>query len=57
MVLKEMILTVSILGGCCNPERNDFYVFTVGGHGGLEGTDFKQFLYWEGMVVLKELVL
>ena len=39
MVLKELILTVSILGGC----------------GGLERTDFYHFLLWEGMVVLKEL--
>ena len=37
-VLKELILTVSILGGC----------------GSLERTDFKQFLLWEGVVVLKD---
>ena len=41
MVLKELILTVSTLGGC----------------GGLERTDFKQFLLWEAVVVLKELIL
>ena len=40
MVLKELILTVSTLGGC----------------GGLERTDFKQFLPWEAVVVLKELI-
>ena len=39
MVLKELILTVSTLGGC----------------GGLERTEFLQFLLWEGVVVLKEL--
>ena len=39
MVFKEFILTVSILGGC----------------GGLERTDFQQFLLWEAVVVLKEL--
>ena len=33
----ELILKVSILGGC----------------GGLERTDFSQFLLWEGVVVLK----
>ena len=41
MVLKELIFTVSTLGGC----------------GGLERTDFEQFLLWEGVVVLKELIL
>ena len=40
MVLKEMILTVSTFGGC----------------GGLERNDFLQFLYWEGVVLLKELI-
>ena len=40
MVFKELILTVSTLGGC----------------GGLETTDFLQFLLWEGMVVLKDLI-
>ena len=43
MVLKELIfnsLTVSMLGG----------------YGGLERTDFSQFLLWEGVVVLKELI-
>ena len=27
-----------------------------GEYGGLEKTDFKQFLLWEGVVVLKELI-
>ena len=40
MVLEELIFTVSTLGGC----------------GGLERTDFEQFLLWEGVVVLKELI-
>ena len=40
MVLKELIFTVCTLGGC----------------GGLERTDFEQFLLWEGVVVLKELI-
>ena len=29
----------------------------MGGCGGLERTDFEQFLFWEGVVVLKELIL
>ena len=41
VVLKELILTISNLGGC--------------GH--LERTDFLQFLFWEDVVVLKELIL
>ena len=40
MALKELILTFSTLGEC----------------GGLERTDFQQFLLWEGVVVLKELM-
>ena len=40
MVLKELVF-------------NSFYVW---GCGGVERTDFYQFLFWEGMVVLKELV-
>ena len=39
MVLIELILSVSDLGAC----------------GGLERTDIHQFLFWEGVVVLKEL--
>ena len=57
MVLKELILTVSTLGGCGGLERTHFQQFlhwegvTV-----CERTDFFQFLHWEGMVVLKELI-
>ena len=41
MVLREMILTVSTLGGCCGLERTDFLtVSTLGECGGLERTDF-----------------
>ena len=32
-----------------------FTVSTLGGCGGLERTDFSQFLLWEGVMVLKEL--
>ena len=41
MVLKKLIFTFSTLAGC----------------GGLERTDFSQFLLWEGVVILKELIL
>ena len=41
MVLKEVILTVSMLGG----------------YGSIERTDFYQFPLWEGVMVLKELIL
>ena len=42
MVMKELIFSrFYMLGGC----------------GGLEKTDFSQFLLWEGVVVLKELIL
>ena len=37
MVLEELILAVSTLGGCAGPERRDSY----------------QFLYLEDVVVLK----
>ena len=40
MVLKELILTFSTSGGC----------------GALERTDFLQFLCWEGVLVMKELI-
>ena len=42
MVLKEVILTVSTLGG---------------GSGGLKRTDFNNFYFGEEVVVLKELIL
>ena len=38
--------------------KNWFWTFsTLGGCGCLERTDFEQFLLWEGVVVLKELIL
>ena len=41
MVLRELIFTVSILGGCGGLERTDFYQFPLlGVCGGLERTDF-----------------
>ena len=38
MVLKELILTVSTLGGCGHLERLILTVSTFGGCGGLERT-------------------
>ena len=41
MVLKELILTVSTLGGSGSFERTDFVTIdTLGGCGGLERTHF-----------------
>ena len=40
MVLKELIFTVSNLGGCGGLERTHFNSFYFGGCGGLERTDF-----------------
>ena len=40
MVLQELIFTVSTLEGC----------------GGLERTDFSQFLLWDGVLVSQELI-
>ena len=53
---KNWFWTVSTLGGCGGPESTDFEQ-TLGGYDNLERTDFEQFLLWEGMVVLKELIL
>ena len=39
-VLKELILTVSTLGGCGGPEILILTVSTLIGCGGLERTDF-----------------
>ena len=39
-------------------KRTDFFtVSTLRVFGGLEKTDFKQFLIWDGVVVLKKLIL
>ena len=47
MVLKELILTLSTLGGCCSLERTVFDQFLLWeGVGSLERTDFEQFLFW-----------
>ena len=44
MVLKELILTVSNLGGSGDLERTDFFtVSMLGGCGGSERTDFNSY--------------
>ena len=58
-VMKELILTVPFLGECGGLERTDFNSFYIlGGCGGLERTHFNSFysFFWEGVVVLKELI-
>ena len=41
MVLKELILAFTTLGGCSGPERYDSKQFsTLRGYGVLEGIDF-----------------
>ena len=44
MVLKELILTVSNLGGCGDLERTDFFtVSMLGWCGGSKRTDFNSY--------------
>ena len=39
------------------PQKNLYItISTLGGHGGFEVTDLSQFLCWEDVVVLKELI-
>ena len=58
MVFKELILNSFYLGGCGGLERMVFLTVShLGGCGGLERTDFEQFLLWEGVVVLKEVIM
>ena len=46
-----------MLGGCGGLARTALLIVsTLGGYGGLAKTDFSQFLCWEGVVVLKELL-
>ena len=57
MVLKELILTVSTLGGCGGLERTDFNSFYFGRVVVvLKELIFNSFYIWEGVVVLKELI-
>ena len=45
MVLKELILTISTLGGLGVLREVILTVSTLGGCGGLEGTDFNIFFF------------
>ena len=56
MVLKELILTVSTLGGCGGLKELILTVSTLGGCSGLERTDFNSFYFGKGVVVLKKLI-
>ena len=49
--------TISTFRGCAGPEGLFSAVDTLGGFGGLERTDFCQFSLWQGVVVLKGLIL
>ena len=57
MVLKELILNNFYVGGVVVLKELIFTVSTLGGCGSLERTDFEQLILWEGVVVLKELIL
>ena len=56
MVLKELIFQFLLWEGVVVLKELIFTVSILGGYGGLERTDFKQFLLWEGLVLLKELI-
>ena len=57
MFLKELILTVSTLGGCGGLERTNFILQFPLWEGVvfLKELIFNSFSLWEGVVVLKEL--
>ena len=58
VVLKDVVFYYFIFGRVWWSLNNRFFtISTSGGCGGLRRTDFKQFLLWEGVVVLKELIL
>ena len=57
MVLKELIFNSLYFGRMGWSWKNRFLTFSsLGDCGGLERTDFQQFLLWESVVVLKELI-
>ena len=49
MVLKELILTVSTLGGCGGLKRTDFNSFLFGRVWVCERTDFNSFYFGQGV--------
>ena len=56
MVLKEIIFNSFYFGAVVVLKELIFTVSTLGGCGSLERTDFEQLILWEGAVVLKELI-
>ena len=57
---KNWFWRVSTLGGCDGLKElilDSLYFVRVWWEGGLERTDFEQFLLWKGVMVLKELIL
>ena len=55
---KSSFWTVSTLRGCGGLERTDFeHILLSEGCGGHERTGFQPFLFWEGVMVVKELIL
>ena len=58
VVLKELILNSFYFGTVWWSWKNWFWTILFwGGCGGLDRTDFEQFLLWDSVVVLKELIL
>ena len=57
-VMKELILNGFYFGKVWCSWKNSFWtVSTLEGCGGLQRSDFEQFLLWEGMMVFKELIV
>ena len=54
VVLKGQMSMIYTLGGCGGTERTDFESFHLGGSGGCERTYFGQFSFWENVKVLKK---
>ena len=56
MVLKEIIFNSFYFGAVVVLKELIFTVSTLGGCGSLERTDFEQLILWDSVVVLKELI-
>ena len=57
MVMKELVFKQSLLlEGAVILKEPIFTVSTLEGCGGLERTDFSQFLLWDGVLVSQELI-
>ena len=58
MVLKELIFTVSTVGGCDGLEVTDFFTVSTSGHSGaFVRPDFEQLIPREDVAVLTEWIL